>query len=298
MSITLIDGGEIDAGLGWDALTHSPSSLIGLQSVFVRTGASAYQFLAENNVAYLQTVGTRLGFGLYVPAGQSGQMPLACFQGSYTYEVVTPFDNSQAIKINKQNFTTYINGTHTVSANKEHSAWPAWKAFNGNVAQYWWDGGSPPFILNYDFGETVTVSSYKLAASNYADSNAGVWTFEYSTNGTTWYVGHNQNVRQNYQANEYKTFVLPAPVIGRYFRWVITNNDIGSVNDDMTVGDAEIWGALGAVQGVTTVVEGQGSLVTLYFDTATGKFKVLDWEDVVVAEPTQTFLTDAWHYLE
>ena len=267
-----------------------------LQSDIVRTGGNTYQFLAENDVAYLQTVATRLGFGFRVPEGQSGEIPLACFQGSYTYEEGTSFDNSQAIKISKSNFTTYINGTHTVSANKEYTSWPAWKAFNGDTTQYWWDSDSPPFILTYDFGQTVTVSSYKLAARSYEESNPGVWTFEYSADGVTWQVGHDQNVRQSYAISEYKTFVLPVSVIGRYFRWVITQNNTGSVYDNMSVGDAEIWGALGA-QGVI-LVEGEGSITTLYLDAVTGKLKVLDWEGVVVAETTQTFAADAWHYLE
>lgn len=270
--------------------------LVRLQSDFVRTGASAYQFLAENGTAYLQAEATRLGFAFYAAEEQSGTLLLAQLLGTHQYEVGIPFDDSQAVKINKQNFTAPTNGTHKVSANKEHMLWPAWKAFEGTMAQYWWDGGSPPFILNYDFGETVTVSSYKMGGSPWPESVPGVWIFEYSVDNSTWQIAHNQTVRQSYTANQVKTFVLSAPVVGRYFRWVITQNSVGSTNDDITVGEAEIWGKVG-VQGVT-VVDYEGSLTTLHYNTATRKLYITDWEDVIVGETAQSFAPDAWHYLE
>ncbi|MCA9330743.1 discoidin domain-containing protein [Candidatus Saccharibacteria bacterium] len=272
------------------------AGIVRLQSDLVRTGDKAYQFLAENDTAYLQAEATRLGFAFYAAEEQSGRLLLAQLLGTHQYEIGTPFDNNQAVKINKQNFTAPTNGTHTVSANKEHPSWPAWKAFEGTMAQYWWDGGSPPFILTYDFGETVTVSSYKLGGSPWPESVPGVWTFEYSVDNSTWQIAHNQTVRQSYTANQIKTFVLSAPVVGRYFRWVITQNSVGSINDDITVGEAEIWGKVG-VQGVT-VVDYEGSLTTLHYNTATRKLYITDWEDVIVGETAQSFAPDAWHYIE
>jgi hypothetical protein len=213
MTIVLVDGGEVEAGLGWDALTHSPG-----------TAPSAPQALAA-------TTGTVDPTDIVVtwtePADKGGWSTLE----GYEVELNTP-----GAEIDFMPTMTASNAPapYVVSASSQYSAaYAGWYAFDDivNGSNGWFSAATgQPWWLKIDLGTARTVtaflwSPYRLDAYGYANFPKD-WQFQGSNDDATWTTLVSAT---NYSISDNDTRVEVANETAyRYYRWYITLTGDGS----------------------------------------------------------------------
>ena len=115
-----------------------------------------------------------------------------------------------------------------VSATTAHwnSDLQPWKAFNKDASS-WQVGQCFDAVtgdLVVDFGSTKTVSSYKVRSRDDApESSYRAWTFDGSTNNSTWVTLSTLTNETPWTAGQIRTYTI-TPASYRYFRWHVTAN--------------------------------------------------------------------------
>ena len=212
MSIILIDGGEVDAGLGWDALTHSPGSAPG-----------ALQALAADNGAVDPT---DIVVTWTEPADNGGWSIDECEVELTVPPVETDFMPAMT--------ASNAPAPYVASASSEYTAdYAGWRAFDDIVdgSNGWFTASTgSPWWLKIDLGTARTVtaflwSPYRLDNYGYANFPKN-WQFQGSNDNANWttlvsvtdYVISANNTRVDV-AND---------TAYRYYRWYVTNTTDGS----------------------------------------------------------------------
>jgi hypothetical protein len=206
MTITLVDGGEVEAGLGWNAITYSPG-----------TAPSAPQALAAAKGA----VATNIVVTWTEPADKGGWSTLE----SYEVELNTP-----GVEIDFMPTMTASNAPapYVVSASSQYSAaYAGWYAFDDivNGSNGWFSASTgQPWWLKIDLGTARTVkafrwSPYRLDAYGYANFPKD-WQFQGSNDNATWTMLVSAT---NYviSANDTRVEVANNTAY-RYYRWYVT----------------------------------------------------------------------------
>ena len=213
MTITLVDGGEVEAGLGWDALTHAPG-----------TAPSAPQALAAAN----GTVDpTDIVVTWTEPADKGGWSTLE----GYEVELNTP-----GAEIDFMPAMTASNAPapYVVSASSQYSAaYAGWCAFDDivNGSNGWFSAATgQPWWLKIDLGiaRRVTAflwSPYRLDAYGYANFPKD-WQFQGSNDNATWTTLVSAT-NYSISANDTRVAVTNDTAY-RYYRWYVTLTGDGS----------------------------------------------------------------------
>ena len=289
MTIVLVDGGEVETGLGW---TNKVGS-VQIQSTLVRTGDNAYQFAATNGTAYLtQNVSgnfARVGFGFHYRAADWTEQP------SYGAET----------RQNRIMTSATTPAPSVITKSSEHAIFPAWKAFNGDTTTGWWTGGEPSWLA-YDHGSPIPVKTYKIRAltdGTYKSHVPNNFQLQGSTDGVNWVTVDtrtNQNPSGTNVAStsaDDKNITMAQTHVYRHWRLYVTDTPSNSVG----VGDLELWGGVLTVPvlPIAQVCAADGTVrATLQLHSQTHRLQVVNGAGTLLAETTRAFEPDNWYYLE
>lgn len=267
--------------------------LVRLQSDLVRTGASAYQFVAENSMAYLtQNVSgnfARVGFGFHYRAVDWTEQPTYATETRQNRMMTSPTTPAPSV----------------VTRSSEHAIFPAWKAFNGDTTTGWWTGGEPSWIA-YDHGSPMPVKTYKIRAlteGTYKSHVPNNFQLQGSTDGVNWVTVDTQTNRNPSGNNtpstsaDDKNITMAQTYVYRHWRLYVTDTPSNSVG----VGDLELWGGAITIPvlPIAQVCAANGAVrVTLQLHSQTHRLQVVNSAGTLLAETTRAFEPDNWHYLE
>ncbi|EGJ51729.1 discoidin domain-containing protein [Desulfocurvibacter africanus] len=128
--------------------------------------------------------------------------------------------------------TTYAGAYGTISASSEHNAtWPAWKAVDRltNVSGTAWItvSGTTTGWLRYVLGTPKPLAGYKLCGRNSvlaANSEPKDWTVRVGADAVPDVLADTRSGQTGWTANEYRTFMLPAPLACKSFELNIAAN--------------------------------------------------------------------------
>ncbi|MCB0084280.1 MAG: discoidin domain-containing protein, partial [Caldilineaceae bacterium] len=269
------------------------AGLIKLQSDFVRTGDKAYQFVAENGMAYLtQNVSgnfARVGFGFHYRAADWTEQP------SYGAET----------RQNRMMTSATTPAPSRVTVSSEHVVYPGWKAFNGDSSTGWWTSGEPQWLA-YDHGSPMPVSRYKLRAFTEGTFKSHIpnnFELQGSTDGVNWVTVDTQTNRNptvnntpSTSAND-MTITMAQTYVYRHWRLYVTDTPSNSVG----TGDLELWGGAITIPvlPIAQVCAADGAVrATLQLDSQTHHLQVVNSVGTLLAETTRAFEPDNWYYLE
>jgi hypothetical protein len=131
------------------------------------------------------------------------------------------------------NFTTYVNGAQTISTSSDTVGNEAWRASNGNTADYW-QGTPQTATWSIDFGSQKIISSYSITPRQDVTTTAPTaFTLRASLDNVTFVTINTQSGLTWTTAT--KTFTIANPNYYRYYEIVPTTSGTGS-----NVGFAEI----------------------------------------------------------
>ncbi|MEQ4511743.1 MAG: discoidin domain-containing protein [Dickeya sp.] len=158
-----------------------------------------------------------------------------------------------------------------------------WKAFNkanSAITDAWLSAAAPsagsPQWVAIQMPSAVRVAGYSIATRNQAgySNSPKSWTFQGSTNGTTWVdlhsvVGDTQNTAGQVRAYTFKTTTDYA-----YYRLNITDYNVGSLAGFVAVGELDILLAEKILlrSGSTYYTSANGSLTTVSAPSTTADF--------------------------
>jgi hypothetical protein len=269
------------------------AGIVRLQSDLVRTGDKAYQFITNNDTAYLtQNVSgnfARVGFGFHYKATDWTEQPSYGAETRQNRMMTSP--------------TTPV--PSVVTRSSEHAIFPAWKAFNGDTTTGWWTGGEPSWIA-YDHGSAIPVKTYKIRAlteGTYKSHVPNNFQLQGSTDGVNWVTVDTQTNRNPSGTNvastsaDDKNITMAQTYVYRHWRLYVTDTPSNSVG----VGDLELWGGAVTIPvlPIAQVCAANGTVrATLQLHSQTHRLQVVNAAGVLLAETTRAFDPDNWYYLE
>jgi hypothetical protein len=148
------------------------------------------------------------------------------------YEPPTPFVSGS---VNIPVMTSDTAPSGVCSASSSYGATAPWRAFDyGNPADGWggigWitNGGGTPAWLQYQFDSPVTIAEYSFRAwwsDAYPGRTPKTWTFQGSSDGSTWVDLDSQTDWVVPNSGDYFAFPIASPASYAYYRLYVTANN-------------------------------------------------------------------------
>ena len=231
------------AGITTD--TNARQTIINVQSnLTVSTtrnlfGAPKAAFIGENSgILYAMNVeisGTVYKDRAYVSSPQKGAITYVNAAMNNTF---APVDLVNQVPTMTSN--TAPSGVAAAS-NEASSSFAAWKAFDRNNTTEWSTSGTSGVgWLSYDFGASYSpvVKYYSVMGRPNGESTTNLgpktWTFEGSTNGSSWTVIDTQTNAANWSQGESRTFSTSNTTAYRYYR---INVSVNQGNTNLCIGE-------------------------------------------------------------
>lgn len=215
MTIVLVDGGEVEAGLGWNAITYSPG-----------TAPSAPQALAADNGAVNPS---DIVVTCTEPA-DNGEWSIDEYEVELTATLLQEF--MPAMTANNAPAPYVVSASGVLIAN----TYEPWKAFNDqyvpasptNQTTGWYSQDStPPWWLKVDLGSQKQIVGFywskTMTTHQYAvDHFPKAWQLQGSNDNSVWTTVHSETAYAMSGTGFDMYVPVSTPGSYRYYRWWIT----------------------------------------------------------------------------